>query len=260
MGRKLILSMLACSTLAIAAEPQERIVESILPALTYGQSCWSTIDLHNLGDRQVAAEVEAHRASGALVPLTGHPQVTVRIAPGERASYRLEIDEETGDAWVKIREMVPTRRMFPVLAVSGTTECTNTSQLKTTAREVVYPMRNPWFTGEVGDLPGDMVAVVNTSERPAKASLCYSAGNLYSVPNGQRTAQLAPICSQAMEAMIPPFGARQFPVQRDGSSHFHLKTQGDAIALEMLKPVESGVKLYTVDSTIKFGGEFANQK
>lgn len=260
MARPLLSLLVVCYAAAWAAEPQERIVESIVPALAYGQSCWSTVDLHNLGDRPVMVEVEAHRASGALVALTGHPRVAVHIAPGEHGSYRLEIAEETGDAWVKIREMVPSRRMFPVIAVSGTTECTNSSQLKTTAREVSYPMRNPWFSGDVGDLQSDIIAVVNTSERPAKAALCYSAGNLYSVPTGQRTAQLAPICSQALEALIPPFGARQFPVQREGSTHFDLKTQGEAIALEMLRPIEPGVKLYTVDSTIKFGGEFANQK
>jgi len=260
MARPFLLLLVTCSIAVSAGEPQERIVESVLPALTYGQSCWSTVDLHNLGDRLVLIDVEAHRASGALVALDGHPQVAVHLGPGERASYKLQIEEETGDAWVKVREVVPTRRMFPVVAIAGTTECTNSSQLRTTTREVAYSMRNPWFSGDVGDLAGDVIAVVNTSERPAKAALCYSAGNLYSVPNGRRTAQLAPICSQAIEGLIPPFGARQFPVQRDGSSHFDLKTQGEAIALEMLRPIEPGVKLYTVDSTIKFGGEFATQK
>jgi hypothetical protein len=54
---------------------------------------------------------------------------------------------------------------------------------------------------------------------------------------------------------IPPFGARELPVTRDGSPHFSLKTQGAAIVLEMLRPVEVDVKIYWVDSTIRFGSE-----
>jgi hypothetical protein len=51
---------------------------------------------------------------------------------------------------------------------------------------------------------------------------------------------------------MPPFGARQFPVARDGNSYFSLKTDGSAIVLQMLHPLATGVKIYTVDSTIKF--------
>jgi hypothetical protein len=95
--------------------------------------------------------------------------------------------------------------------------------------------------------------MVNTSERAAKASLCYSAGNLYSVPDKASAAtQFTPICSQSFDVQIPPFAARQFPVARDGSSHFSLKTEGAAIVLQMLRPLATGVKIYTVDSTIKF--------
>jgi hypothetical protein len=54
---------------------------------------------------------------------------------------------------------------------------------------------------------------------------------------------------------IPPYASRQFPVQRDDSSHFSIKTQGDAVVLQMLRPVQTGVKVYTVDSTVKFGDE-----
>ena len=58
---------------------------------------------------------------------------------------------------------------------------------------------------------------------------------------------------------IPPFASRQFPVEHEGNSHFSMKTQGDAIVLQMLRPLETGVKIYSVDSTIKFGGEFRRQ-
>ena len=40
---------------------------------------------------------------------------------------------------------------------------------------------NPWFSGDVSEIAGDIVSLVNASEHAAKASLCYSAGNLYSV-------------------------------------------------------------------------------
>jgi hypothetical protein len=247
------LLLLSLGASASASEPQERNVESILPALAYGPACWSTLDLQNLGDRPVIVEVEAHRASGALVPLVGHRQVIFHMNAGERASYRLEIPEETGDAWVRVREKVPSPRIWPVVAVAGTTECVANNQLRTTARQVAYPTRNPWFSGDVSEMPGNVIALVNTSERPAKISLCYSAGNLYSVPGqGQTIPQLTPVCSHFFEIQIPPFGACQFPVERDGNSHFSLKTEGDAIALEMLRPVATGVKIYTVNSTIRF--------
>src|SRR5947209_1146038 len=80
----------------------ERTVDSVLPALSYGPSCWSSIDLENLGDRPVVADVEAHRSTGALVALIGHEGLTVRLGPGERVSYRAAIDEETTGAWVKV--------------------------------------------------------------------------------------------------------------------------------------------------------------
>ena len=58
--------------MALAAE-QERIVESIIPALAYGPACSSVVELRNLSDRPVAVNVEGHRPSGALVAMTGHP-------------------------------------------------------------------------------------------------------------------------------------------------------------------------------------------
>ena len=246
MARSILLLLLLAAT-SPASEPG-RIVESVLPALAYGPSCWSSLDLHNLGDRMVIVEVEAHRASGALVPLVGHPGVVFTLKPGQSVSHRLEIQEETGDAWVKVREQVPSQRLWPVVAVSGTSECAINNQLRATAREVAYPTRNPWFSDDVSEIPSNVISVVNTSERAAKVSLCYSAGNLYSVPGKT----LAPVCSQSFEVQVPPFGARQFPVVRDGNSYFSLKTDGSAVVLQMLHPLATGVKIYTVDSTIKF--------
>ncbi len=254
MGLRLV-SVLLCAGSAFGAS-KERIVESVLPSLAYGTSCWSSVDLQNLGERNVTLEVEAHRASGALVALVDHPQVTLVLATGERASLRLEIEEETGAAWVKVRERVPSPDLSPVIAVSGHAECVVENQLRSTTRDVVYPLRNPSFSSDIDELHGDLVSVVNTSEKSAWLWLCYSSGNLYSVPGRPNTsAALTPLCSNDFEVQLAPFGARQFPVERDGSAHFTMKTRGDGIVLQMLRPLGTGVRIYSVDSTIKFEGE-----
>lgn len=154
-----------------------------------------------------------------------------------------------------MRERIPSPQLSPVIAVSGATECVIGNQLRTTAREVAYPTRNPWFSGDVAGIRGEVISLINASERAAKASACYSSGGLFSLPSETHTPELTPICSTAFKAQIPPFGARQFPVEREGSSHFTLKTEGSAIVLQMLRPLEASVKVYTVDSTIKFGSE-----
>jgi hypothetical protein len=237
------------------ASGQERVVESVVPALAYGPACSSTVELQNLSDRPVVVDVEPHRASGALVPIAGHPEITIRLTPRQRSSYKLEIEEETESAWVKVRERVPSPGLSPVVAVSGETECLLGDQLRTAGREVVYPTRSPWFSGDVTDLPGGMLSLINTSEHAVQASACYSSGGLFSTPTGTRAAELMPICTTAFEVQIPPFGAREFPVARSGSSHFSLKTQGAAIVLEMLRPLDAGVKMYQVVSSIQFGSE-----
>ena len=233
------------------AARKERVVESILPSLEYGPQCWSSVDLQNLGDRSVTLEVEAHRASGALVALVDHPRLSMTLPAGERASFLLEINEETGSAWAKVRERVPSTVPSPVVAVAGHTECVVQNELRTSAREVAFALRNPSFSSNLGELHGRLVSMVNTSERAAEVWLCYSEGNFYSVFGHP----LSEICSNAFDVQVPPFGARSFPVERDGATHFSIKTRGDGIILQMLKPVAAGVKRYAVDSSIKFGGE-----
>ena len=253
---RLSLVCLLLTGCALFATDKERVVESVLPSLAYGAHCWSSIDLQNLSERPVSLELQSHRASGALVPIVDHPQLTVILAPGERASFRLEIKEETGSAWAKVREHVPSEQLSPVVAVSGHTECVAGSELRTTAREVAFPLRNPTFSSDIDELHGNMVSLVNTSEKPAKVWLCYSAGNLYSVPSAARGAvELSPLCSGSFETQVPPFGARQFPVEHEDTSHFSMKTRGDAIVLQMLRPLDPGVRMFSVDSSIKFEGE-----
>lgn len=260
MTRILPLVLLAAG--ALGAADRERVVESVLPSLDYGATCWSSIDLQNLGEREVTVEIEPHRASGGLVALAGQKQLTFRLSAGERESYKLEIQEETGRAWVKIRERISSPQLTAVIAVNGRAECVEGNQLRSTPREVAYPTRNPWFSGDIEEMPGNVISLVNTSELAAQAALCYSAGNLYSLPGGTRgaAAELTPICSASFDVQIPPFASRQFPVEHEGNSHFSMKTQGEAIVLQMLRPLKTGVMIYSVDSTIKFGGEAEPQK
>ena len=255
---RLLLFILIAAT-ANAAEP-ERVVTSILPSLDYGSSCWSSVTLSNLGDRVVTVEIEAHRAGGGLTGLTGLNEMVLHLNPGERVSHRLEVGDESGVGWLKVRERIPSPKLSPVIAVSGLSECTVANQLRSTPRELSYPTRNPWFSGDVEEMKGNMISVVNTSERAAQASLCYSEGNLYSVPTAAHpTPELTLVCSKSFDVLIPPYAARQFPVERDASTHFGIKTMGDAIVLQMLRPLATGVKVYTVDSSVKFGGEFADK-
>jgi hypothetical protein len=252
MARILLLILMA---VGVQAADQERVVTSVLPSLDYGASCWSSVTLTNLGDRVVTVEIEAHRAGGGLVGLAGLDGMVLQLNPGERVSHRMEISDEAGAGWLKVRERIPSPKLSPVVAVSGLSECTVENQLRSTPRQLSYPTRNPWFSGDVEEMPGNMISLVNTSERAAQASLCYSEGNLYSVPTDAHPApELTLVCSKAFDVLIPPYASRQFPVQRDDSTHFGIKTQGEAIVLQMLRPLETGVKVYTVDSTVKFGG------
>src|SRR6202167_1196756 len=173
---RILLLILTAAT--VHAADQERVVTSILPSLDYGSSCWSSVTLANLGDRVVTVEIEAHRAGGGLTGLTGLNEMVLHLNPGERVSHRLEVTDESGVGWLKVRERIPSPKLSPVIAVSGLSECTVDNQLRSTPRALSYPTRNPWFSGDIEEMPGNMLSVVNTSERAAQASLCYSQGNI----------------------------------------------------------------------------------
>jgi hypothetical protein len=238
------------------ADPRERVVESMVPWLAYNASCWSVVELKNLGNREVAAEVEAHKSSGALAPLAGQSGIQVHLLAGEHAKYKLQLPENTTGAWVLVREKIPSPQLSPVLAVSGATECLAGDELHSVVREVAWPTHNPWFSGDVSDGDDGIIALVNTTERPARVWGCYSSGVLYSVPRSTRSeTELTPVCSESIQELVPPFGSRQFPVARGGNSHFSLTTRGDGILLQMLRPTGTSVKVFRVDSTITFGEE-----
>ena len=100
--------------------------------------------------------------------------------------------------------------------------------------------------------------MVNVSDRPAHASACYSSGSYYILPSGParergaRPPQSATICSVSEQVQIAPFASRQFLVERDGNSQFSLHTEGPAIVLQALRPIDIGVHVYTVDSSFTF--------
>lgn len=256
----LLVCLLAAGKGPAETEPRTRVVESIVPWLAYNSSCWSAVEVQNMGDREVAAEVEAHKSSGALAPLVGHNEIQVRLKAGERAQYKLQLPEGTTGAWVRVREKIPSPQLSPVLAVSGVTECVQADELHTTVRDVVWPSRNPWFSADVSEGDNGIVALINVSENPVRVWGCYSFGVLYSVPRNERpAAELTPVCSATIEELVPPFGSRQFPVVRGGNSHISLATRGDKVVLQMLRPEGTSVKVYRVDSTITFGKEASGQ-
>jgi len=244
---------------ALAALAQPRPVDRILPALAASKTCTSVIQLQNLGERPAALAVEAYTEDGALVALKGHPAIAVDLAPRQRESYRLELPGETSGAWVRVREMPADQPASSVVTVSGSTECVVGDELRSVARQVAFPLRNPWYEGDVSELPGDLLAMVNTSTEPATAFLCYSGAAFYSVPDGRQGGQLQPVCTSSLAVQVPPFSARQFPVAREGSSHFSMHARGAAVALQMLKPPGGDVKIYVVDSSIHFGSEVVDR-
>lgn len=248
------MAILLTAVAGSAAEPG-RVLESVVAGLAYGPACSSVVELSNLGSRPAVVEVEGHRASGALVP-TGAAGNPLILPPGGRKSLRLEIEEETSGAWVKIRERIPSRDRGPAVAAHGVTECVDGDHLRTVSRDTTFPMRSPWFADDVGPAADGVIELINAGEQPVSAAICYSAGNLYSLPRPDRSPPaMEPICSEAFAAQIPPFGSRQFPIERNGNRWFSIRTRGPSIVLQMLRPVQAGVRMYVVDSTIRFGGE-----
>lgn len=233
-------------SVALAAAAQSRVLETVIPALDYGPACASRVEAVNLSGREVEAEFEGHKESGALVMLEGQTETSVRISPRGKIGLKLRVANEEGVGWVRIREAAG-----PALAISAAVECVQGDKLLTAARDVVFPVRRPWFTGEITDLPGAILTVINVSDRPARLAVCYSAGNLYSY--GQP--DLQPVCSSTRDISIPPFGTRRLPLAHDGNSWFSVRTWGNSLVLEMLRPLAARVKLYRVDSSIRFGHE-----
>jgi hypothetical protein len=244
---------------AMIAAAADRVIESVVPGLVYNRVCTSTVVLQNLADRPVAVDIEAHQGSGALAPLAGLTGMRVRLAPGQQSSYRLQIDDDTNTGWVKIREKISPPQISAALAIKGTMECQARDELRVVPRIPAFASRDPWFSGDVSEMPGEVILMVNASDRPAQAHACYSAGNLFSVPNLNPPGELRRICSNTVDVQIPPFASREFPVEREGNRHFSLRTEGESVVLQGLRALDAAVKIYTVDSTITFGEEVSSR-
>ena len=124
--------------------------------------------VRNLADKPVALEIEAHQGTGALVPLAGLPGMQVHLDPGQQGSYKLQIEDETRTGWVKVRERISSPGLSTAVAVSGTTECQDGNELRMAGRDVAYPSQSPWFSGDIAEMPGEVILMVNTSDRPAR--------------------------------------------------------------------------------------------
>lgn len=235
---------------ALSLLGEDRTFESVVASLAHGSGCSSTVKLQNLSDRTVVVDLEGHRGSGALVPVIDVPG-SVRLAPHAMRDYRLAIDEEDDNGWLKLRERIPAGEVSPAVAIRAASECVVGNQLRSVGRDVVFPMRNPWFSGDVAEMPGNMVTLVNTSETPVRVMGCYSSGSLYSVGGGE----LQPVCNDTIDAQVPAFASRRYAVKRNGNTHFSLKVGGNGVVLEMLRPTVESSRVYAVDSSIKFGEE-----
>ncbi len=117
------------------------------------------------------------------------------MAPGERKRFTLNLPETTDNAWAAIRETIPDRQLTPVLAVAGQTDCVAGDRIYSAVREVAQALPNPWFEGDVGEMSGARLVVVNASESVAVVMGCYSGGTLVSNPNVPGGAALTPLCT-----------------------------------------------------------------
>jgi hypothetical protein len=267
---------------ALSAKGADGAPPAVVAALQAGSGCSSTVVVTNLSGRELAAEVQARLETGALAPLElvepagreqprGEPrgaEATERpgrppalrdmegftFGPHERKSFHLSGQREIGNAWVGVWEADPPGTL-PVLTVEGTVECLAGDQLRAVPRSAALAMRNPWFAGKAVDLSGAMIAVVNVSAQAARADLCYSAGNLFFVPGDMPDKRLERLCSWPEEVSIPPFGSREFSVEHEGATEFAIHTRGESVVLLLLRPVAAGLRVYRVDSSIRFGSE-----
>ena len=219
--------------------------ESILFPLAYGEFCWSSVTLQNVTEEIVNVWITAHKASGALVPLSGAAKSRVSLPGGTKITLRLEADgEEDRQAWVHLKESGRHS-----IALSGAVECMDGGELKIVAAGVVFPARDPWIRGDVSDFHASEVWILNASASPASASLCYSSGVYTQLPDNQKAAE---ICSAEMDLFLPPFGMHTAPLVRNGNSRFSLRATGEAIALRLVKPVAERKQKFAVDSTVEF--------
>jgi hypothetical protein len=178
-----------------------------------------------------------------------------RLQPGERTSHRLQITDETGEGWLKVRENIPSLQLA---GDRGNRHHQVHDGLRTSARTLAYPMRNPWLSAtwkicQKCYLDGEHVG---TSGRGV--AVLFGGQSLLGAERGSLGARAdthlfkrVPSSGSALRGAAGPGGARRQLV-------VSIKPQGELIVLQMPRPLGTGVKV--VDSTIKFGGEVTPEK
>ncbi len=246
--------LLASSQAGAAPRAAGTVFVSILLPLSYGERCWSSVALHNVRDQAVDVEVEAHDGSGALVALEGAPTIPLHLAAGQKMSLRLQVDgQESAEAWIKVTERGAGAGAGTGVAVSGSSECAAENQLTTVPGAVAFPSRDPWLEGDIEELQGKFVLVLNAGATAAAVGVCYSNGSQVEVP-GRRGGggEAKPVCRSMRSIHLPPYALALLPVERDGSSNLTVRTAGAELVLQVLKPRPGKTRLFTVDSSIVF--------
>jgi hypothetical protein len=248
----LLVGLLAWPAAGAAPDQERTAFVSVLIPLSYGEHCWSTVTLENLRTQAVEVDVEGHDGSGALVALEGAPTIPLHLAAGQKASLRLQVDgQESEEAWIKVSERGA--GLAPGVAVSGTSECAARDQITTVPGAVAFPSRNPWLEGDVEQLQGKMVLVLNSDATAAAVRVCYSNGSMVEMPVERgRGGGTMPVCRSTRSIHLPPYALELLPVERDGSTNLTVRTTGAALVLEVLKPRPGKTRIFTVDSSIVF--------
>ena len=227
---------------------QERNFSVVLPELQYSHHCSSEIALTNPSPRFVDVSVAGHKASGALVGLVDRRSNKLRLHPAERVTVKLDVEQE--DAWAEIIEVVPSPRLAPVLVVSGHTECLAVTELVTAAREVAPIVADPAFSldYDAAMLNGKILLVINASDKRMQWSACYSSGTTVSNGNGG----MMLLCSESLERTLAPYQSSRLATSIEGKPLVRFRAQGTAVALQMVTLSAPQVRLYKVESTIRF--------
>lgn len=232
----------------IALMAQGRGFPFVLPELQYSSHCSSEISIHNVSPRFVDLEVVGHKSTGALAGLIDRRTNRLRLRPSERVQVRLDVEEDV--AWAEVIEIVPSPRLKPVLAVSGKTECLDGNELLTAAREIAPVSGDPKFAidHEAASLNGMVLLLINASDRRMSWTACYSAGHTVSDGNGA----MMPLCSESLHRTLAPYQSWRLAAAVEGKPLVRFNATGPAVAMQMLAPAAPQVRLYKVESTIRF--------
>jgi hypothetical protein len=226
-------------------QAEARHLATIIPGLYYSAACDSDIELRNLAQRAIVVEVAGYRSDGSLTALEDSPVNRIQLAAGQRKKVRLAVQSD--EAWAEILEI---SNAHSSLAISANTSCRDGTGLRTVPRPVAYPLASPSFQMDFEQAPhdGSQLLVLNPTESGIQFAACYSGGHLISNDKGE----MVPLCSESYDTALAPFHSTRLDLEREGRVLVRLRTAGDAVVLQMLKPAALQLNLFRVDSTIRF--------